>query len=213
VYARLSVTAPALDAMPWPEGRLGQQLRFLLEIDRLKAVARQTAISDGSRQENSAEHSWHLAMCAMVLAEHAGPELDVARAVAMAVVHDIVEIDAGDTFIYDAAGQVTKEAREREAAVRIFGLLPDDQARWMRELWEEFERRESREARFAAALDRLAPVMLNFATQGHSWRRHAVPASQVRAVNAKVGDASPELGAFVQTLITEAVAQGWLEEG
>jgi putative hydrolase of HD superfamily len=198
--------------MPWPEGRLGRQLRFLLEIDRLKSIARQTAIADGSRQENSAEHSWHLAMCALVLAEQAGPDLDVARVVSMVLVHDIVEIDAGDTFIYDAAGQETKDARERAAADRIFGILPEDQSAMLRELWDEFERRETREARFAGALDRLMPVMLNFATRGHSWRRHSVPASQVRAVNGRVSEASDELGEFVQSVISEAVRQGWLSD-
>ena len=198
--------------VPWPEGRLGEQLRFLLEVDRLKSVLRQTRIADGTRTENSAEHSWQLALFALVLAEHAPHPVDVSKVISMLLVHDLVEVDAGDTFIYDERGLATKQARERAAADRIFGILPDDQGRRFRELWEEFEERVTPDARFAGAMDRLAPLLLNFVNCGHSWRHHNVPAGRVRAVNGRVADAFPELGVFAQTLITEAVARGWLSE-
>lgn len=198
--------------VPWPEGRLGDQLRFLLEVDRLKSVLRQTRIADGTRGENSAEHSWQLALFALVLAEHAPRPVDVSRVISMLLIHDVVEVDAGDTFIYDDRGQETKEARERAAADRIFGMLPADQGQCLRALWEEFEERATPEARFAGAMDRLAPLMLNFVNSGHSWRRHGVPAARVRAVNGRVADAFPELGVFAQALISEAVARGWLSD-
>jgi len=141
------------------DNRLAQQLRFVVEIDRLKTVLRQTLLTDASRQENSAEHSWHLALMAALLAEHAGAEVDVTRTMKMVLVHDVVEIDAGDAFCYDAAANVGKEERERLAAERIFGLLPAEQAAELHALWVEFEAGETAEARFAVALDRLQPLL------------------------------------------------------
>ena len=141
--------------------RFEQQLRFIVEIDRLKNVLRRTLLTDASRRENSAEHSWHIALMAPLLAEHACEPVNVERVMRMLLVHDIVEIDAGDTFAYDANGNADKAERERRAADRLYGLLPDDQARELRAAWEEFEAAESAEARFAHALDRLQPLLQN----------------------------------------------------
>jgi putative hydrolase of HD superfamily len=193
--------------------RLDQQLGFVLEVDRLKGVLRQSLLRDGSRRENDAEHSWHLALMALVLAEHAAAPVELGRVLGMLVVHDIVEIDAGDTFVYDDAAQATKAQREEAAARRIFGLLPPAQGARLRGLWEEFEARETAEARFAAALDRLQPLLLNFHTGGATWRAHGVRRSQVIARNRSVAEGAPELWAYAARLIDEAVARGYLADG
>lgn len=159
--------------------RFAQQIRFIVEIDKLKRVLRRTLLTDKSRRENSAEHSWHIALMAPILAEHAADEIDVLRVVKMLLVHDLVEIDAGDTFAYDAAGHLDKEERERAAADRVFGLLPDDQALELRHLWNEFELSETADARFALALDRLQPLLQNVHAEGGTWRSHGVTKDQV----------------------------------
>jgi putative hydrolase of HD superfamily len=189
---------------------LGRQLSFILELDRLKGILRQTRVLDGARQENSAEHSWHLALCAVVLAEHAPPGTDLARVLKMVLVHDVVEIDAGDAFCYDPAANVGKEDRERRAAERIFGLLPAEQAGELRALWEEFEAGASADARFAVALDRLQPLLLNFAGAGGSWRANAVTHDRVLARMAPIRHGAPELWPAVVRLLDEAVARGYL---
>ena len=160
--------------------RTGQQLAVLVEVDRLKGVLRQTLLCDASRHENSAEHSGHLALMAAVLSEHAGSDVDIARVVRMLLIHDLVEIDAGDTFAYDPSANVGREERERLCADRIFGLLPVDQARELRAPWEEFERQQTVESHFAMALDRLQPLLNNDRANGGSWRAHGVSRSQVR---------------------------------
>jgi putative hydrolase of HD superfamily len=193
--------------------RLARQLDFVIEIDRLKTVLRRTDISDGSRLENSAEHSWHISVMALLLAEYAGPDLDVRRVLEMLLVHDIVEVDAGDTFCYDAAANHDREEREQRAAERLFGLLPPDQAERLRTRWDEFEARATPEARFAAALDRLEPVLLNYVTSGGSWRRHAVDETQVRIRNRPIGDGAAELWDFASRLIADAADRGWLGSG
>jgi putative hydrolase of HD superfamily len=190
--------------------RLHRQLRFLLEIDRLKGILRQTRVLDAARQENSAEHSWHLALCAALLAEYAPAGADVARVTRMVLVHDVVEIDAGDAFCYDAAANVGKEEREQMAAERIFGLLPDDQAAELHALWEEFEAGETPDARFAVALDRLQPLLLNFAHQGGSWRANAITHDRVLVRMAPIQDGAPEVWPIVVRLLDEAVARGYL---
>ncbi len=195
---------------PLPAGRVADQLRFLLEADRLKTVMRRTEITDGSRHENSAEHSWHAALFATVLAEHAVVPVDACRVIAMLVVHDLVEIDAGDTYVYDEAGLATKAAREEAAANRLFGLLPTDQSGTLRGLWEEFEAGESADSRFAGAVDRLTAVLLNYSGRGRTWRAHGVSAPQVRARNAAVGAAAPALGKVVEAVVEDSVARGWL---
>ncbi|HVN75483.1 MAG TPA: HD domain-containing protein [Thermoanaerobaculaceae bacterium] len=190
--------------------RLGDQIRFILEIDKLKGVLRRTYLADGSRRENSAEHSWHVAVMAAVLAEHANEPVNVGRVVRMLLVHDIVEVDAGDTFVYDPVGAVSKGERERAAADRIFGLLPPDQGRELRGLWEEFEAAVTPDARFAAALDRTMPVLHNIHTQGRAWRENRVTADMVIARNSRIADGSRELWEYVRALIERAVESGHL---
>jgi putative hydrolase of HD superfamily len=194
----------------WAPGRLAAQLGFLVEAHRLSGVERRTRVAGGQRLENSAEHSWHLALLCVVLGEYAPAGVDLARVLPMLVIHDLVEIDAGDTYIYDVAGQAGKLDRERVAATRIFGLLPPEQGAALAELWEEFEARVTPDARFAAAIDRLAPFLLNLEHHGGSWREHQVTAEQVRANLAKVGEGAPELAPFVSAAIDGAVAAGWL---
>lgn len=184
---------------------LGRHIAFLVEMDRLKSVIRRNPVADGSRAENSAEHSWHLAMFATVLAPHAQPPVDVARVVTMLLLHDVVEIDAGDTFIHDDDAMAAKADRERDAAQRLFGLLPAADAERLGSLWNEFEERSSDDARFAYAIDRLQPVLLNTLSGGGSWRDHGVVASQVRAVSAPIASAAPRLGHLVAAVIDHAV--------
>jgi putative hydrolase of HD superfamily len=190
---------------------LERRLGFLLEADRLKTVLRQSRISDGSRRENSAEHSWHLALMALVLAGHAPPGTDLARVMAMLLIHDLVEIDAGDLFLYsDPAALARQEEAERAAADRIFPLLPPGQAAALRALWDEFEERRTPEARFARALDRLQPMLLNTVTGGGTWVAHGVTADQVMARVALIEDGSAALGAYARRLVADAVSQGLL---
>ena len=188
--------------------RLARQLQFILEIDKLKSIYRRTYLVDGARHENSAEHSWHLAMLAMVLAEHANESLDVSKVVRMVLVHDIVEIDAGDTYIYGDQGD--KAEREGRAADRIFGLLPPDQEAEFRGLWEEFESGATAEARFAAALDRFVPQLHNYHTQGRSWKEHGITAERVLLRNEEMSSGSVTLWEWTQILIERAVAEGLL---
>ena len=189
---------------------LASRLAFIYELDRLKTVLRQSMLADDSRQENSAEHSWHLAMTAMTLAPLADEPIDVARAIKVLLVHDIVEIDAGDAFIYDAAKRAEAEAIEQSAADRIFGLLPTEQAAEFRALWDEYEARETPEARFAYACDRLQPLLLNVAIGGGSWRRHGVTADRVKAVNGAIDDGLSRGWRAAEQMIDQAVADGQL---
>jgi putative hydrolase of HD superfamily len=190
--------------------RLAAQLQFLLEIDKLKQVARRTLIADGSRRENDAEHSWHITVMAIVLAEYAPPGTDIAKVVRMLLVHDLVEIYAGDTYCYDAAAVCNQAERERQAADRLFALLPPDQSQSVRNLWEEFEAKQTPEARFAAALDRVQPVLLNYHTQGKAWREHGVTKAQVIARNRHIESGSPLLWDYIRKLIDDAVARDYL---
>jgi len=195
------------------KNRLDLHMQFLIEIDRLKSVLRRTRLFDNSRQENVAEHGWHVAIMAMALAEYSNEPIDVNKVVRMALVHDIVEIDAGDTFLYDEAAGKVKEEAERRAAERIFGLLPLDQAREIRSLWEEFEARNTPEARFAAAIDRLEPMLQNALTAGHAWKEHNVRKSQILGKNRPIVEAgSRELWRFAEGLIENAVREGHLRE-
>ena len=173
--------------------RLEQQLRFLLEADKEKKIGRQTWLSDGSRKENDAEHAWHLALMVLLLGEHAREEIDLLKTLTMVLLHDIVEIDAGDTYAYDAAGQATAHEREQKAAERLYGLLPEDQGEKLRGLWEEFEARETPEAKFARTLDNFQPMMLNAAAQGKSWVEHGVRLSQVLRRNERTAEGSQQL--------------------
>lgn len=172
--------------------RLKKQMDFILEIDKEKQINRQTYIADGSRKENDAEHAWHMAIMAILLQEYATDAVDITRTIAMLLVHDLVEIDAGDTYAYDETAKEDQEAREKLAAERIFGLLPEDQAEMMHSLFEEFEEGKTASARFAKALDRFQPMMLNAAAGGKSWKEHGVHLSQILERNKNTArDAKP----------------------
>lgn len=190
--------------------RLKKQLDFILEIDKSKEIVRQTYLSDGSRKENDAEHSWHLAVMAILLSEYAKEEIDVLKTVSMVLIHDLVEIDAGDTYAYDTEGNKTKRERELKAADRIFNLLPEDQAKKMRTLWEEFERGDTPEARFAAALDKTQPVILTDKQGGKSWLEHGVKKSQISKRTEHVRDGAEALSQFVNEAIERNVDKGLL---
>ena len=192
--------------------RLHQQIAFILEIDKLKSILRRTYLVNDPRHENSAEHSWHLAMMALLLAEHANAEVNLLQTLKMLLVHDVVEIDAGDTYCYDTGGNDSKAEREQAAAHRIFGLLPDDQRDEMHQLWQEFEARLTPEARFAAALDRLMPILHNYHTQGRSWREHGITQAQVLDRNKHTGEGSESLWKYIETVIADAVGKGYLAE-
>lgn len=193
------------------ENRLNRQLDFLLEIDKLKHVLRRTLLPMG-RRENSAEHSWHMAMGVLLLAEYANEPVDIGRVILLTLVHDIVEVDAGDVFEYDDAAQVYKAAREQQAAERIFNLLPADQAGWVRGLWEEFEQQGTPEARFAYAVDRFQPILLSHAGRGEMWRQYGITARRVLARNRGMEAGSKKLWEHTQALLRDAVAQGYLPE-
>lgn len=190
--------------------RLDQQIGFILELDTLKSVLRRSYLLNNTRRENSAEHSWHLSAMALLLAERANADIDQFRVLKMLLVHDIVEIDSGDTYIYDTAGNDTKAVREQEAAQRIFGLLPDDQKLELTQLWQEFEARETPEAKFAAALDRLMPLLHNYHTEGRSWREHGITKQQVLNLNRHIADGSQSLWEYAESLIDDAAAKGYL---
>jgi putative hydrolase of HD superfamily len=194
-----------------PPESLPQQIDFILEIDRLKSVLRRSWLLDRSRRENTAEHSWHITLMAVILAEHADPPVDINRVVAMLLVHDLVEIDAGDTPIYEQA-RATQADRERRAADRIFGLLPRAQGQGLRALWEVFEARETPEARFASAIDRLQPLLSGYFTTGRTWKEAGVTWEQVIARNQLIALSSPRLWAYARELIEDAVRQGFLPE-
>jgi putative hydrolases of HD superfamily len=181
--------------------RIARQMSFLVEADRLKTILRRTPLTDNSRAENSAEHSWHLALAAMTLAEWAPAGVDLRRVLELVVVHDLVEIDAGDTFAYDTAANVSKAERERAAAERIFGLLPPDQTTAIRALWDEFEEQRSPESQYANALDRLQALLQNMEAGGGSWATYGVTRSQVFTRMAPVEAALPEVWTFVQRIV------------
>lgn len=191
--------------------RLNAQLRFILEVDKLKRVLRQNLLVDGSRRENSAEHSWHLALSARTFAEYAPEGTDIDRAAEMLLIHDIVEIDAGDTFLFDPVNTETQDERERAAADRLFPLLPEDQAARARELWDEFEARRTPEARFARAVDRLAPMLANWHNEGGAWVRFGVTKAQVLEKVKLVSEGSEALGAYATALIDDADRRGYFK--
>lgn len=195
------------------ENRLSRQINFIMEIDRMKSVYRRTLLVDRSRRETDAEHSWHFALMALLLAEYAGPDVDVSRVIRMALVHDLVEIYAGDTFAYDGDGKKTQHAREQQAADRLFSRLPADQGSQLRALWEEFDAMETPDARFAAAIDRLQPFLNNCLTEGHTWKEGDVTSDQVRERLSVTKDAAPALWELSDSLIRECVEKGYLRPG
>lgn len=189
--------------------RLEKQMQFLLEIDKLKSILRQNYLADGSRRENDTEHSWHLAMMVMVLSEYF-TGLDTLKTIKMTLIHDIVEIDAGDTFAYDEIGYLDKEQREKLAAERIFGILPSDQAEEMYSLWSEYEEMKSDEALCASIADRLQPLTLNISTGGAMWRAHGVTMQDVLKRNKVTLDRAPEaIAEYVKNLISDAQQKGF----
>ncbi len=191
--------------------RLESQIRFIVEIDRLKSVFRQTRLMNGERRENDAEHSWHLAVMAVLLSEYAAEkDIDILRVTKMVLIHDIVEIDAGDTFVYDRTEAQNRSEEERRAADRIFNILPHDQAKEMRELWEEFEARETPEARFAAALDRLQPMLHNYETRGGAWQEHGITSDMVIRRNKHIAEGAPALWEYAEKMVRDAVEKGYL---
>lgn len=196
-----------------PKERLKKQIEFIFEVDKIKNIFRMTKIHDGSRRENDAEHSWHLALMAFLLSEYSKDKsIDILKVIKMCLIHDIVEIDAGDTFCYDAKGNLDKLEREQKAAKRLFGLLPEDQGKELKELWEEFDAMETPEAKFAAAMDRLQPVMLNHLNNGGTWREHHITRKQVEQRNHHIGNGAPELWNFASELLDNAVEKGYLTE-
>lgn len=203
-----------VESRPLPvEGRLGRQLAFLIEVDRLKTVLRASTLAAVDRRENDAEHSWHLALMVPVLAEYADEPIDVGHTIRLVVVHDLVEIYAGDTPLYDDRLRTSQVERELAAADRLFGLLPPDQASEFRALWDEFEARETPEARFAKAIDRLEPNLLNWMAGGGTWQTPGVTADTVRTRTAHIGEASGALGEAMTALIGAAERNGWVAPG
>jgi putative hydrolase of HD superfamily len=193
--------------------RLQDQIQFLTEIDKLKYIFRRTKLLNGARYENDVEHSWHLAMMAMVLHEYSNEPIELPKVVKMVLIHDLVEIDAGDTFLYDEAMARQKEERERKAAKRIFGLLPEDQGREFLGLWEEFEANLTPEARFAAALDRLEPLIQNARTEGHAWKKHGITKDQVIGKNGPLlAGGAKELWAYAEKMISECADKGYFSQ-
>lgn len=188
--------------------RIEAQMDFLREIDKLKQIGRQSYLTDGKRKENDAEHSWHLAMCALVLREYAPETVDVDRTVAMVLVHDLVEIWAGDAYAYDEEAQAAQHDKEVAAAEKLFALLPDDQRDHFKGLWEEFEACQSGEAHFARVLDNCQPLLLNDASQGKSWRERKIKKEQVYKRNERVKEWSPEIWGYMESLIQKNVELG-----
>lgn len=178
--------------------RLEQQFAFLREIDKEKMIGRQTYLTDAVRKENDAEHAWHMAIMTLLLSEYANEEIDVLRTISMLLIHDIVEIDAGDTYAYDMEAKKTQRQREERAAERIFGMLPSDQREKMRALWEEFEACETREAKFARSMDNIQPMMLNVATDGKAWEEHEVRLSQILKRNQRTKEGSETLWKYAK---------------
>lgn len=191
--------------------RLEKQLRFILELDKMKNLYRQTYVLHENRKENDAEHSWHIAVMAILLSEYANSDIDIPKVIKMLLLHDVVEIDAGDTYCYDDEGNATKAEREEKAAQTIFGLLPDDQSRESYDLWREFEDSMTSEARFAAVLDRLQPLLLNYTRNGISWQEHSIHKEQVLKRNEAYFNESDELAKLICSLIDDAETKGWLK--
>ena len=192
--------------------RLEQQIQFLVEIDKVKNIFRQTYLADGKRKENDAEHSWHIALMAFVLKEYVKEPVDVMKVMLMVLIHDLVEIDAGDTYAYDSVGAVDKREREEKAADRIFGLLPKDQGSYFRELWEEFEAYETADAKYAHLLDNFQPILLNDASGGKSWAEHGVKKSQIYKRNEKVEETSDAVWQKIQAIVQKNIDLGNVKE-
>ncbi len=196
---------------PEAKSRLEKQIAFLIEVDKVKNIFRQTYLADGKRKENDAEHSWHLALAAVLLKEHMAEDVDLGRVMTMVLIHDLVEIDAGDTYAYDMEGAATKREREVKAAKRIFGILPEDQGIYFRELWDEFEEYETADAKYAHLLDNFQPLLLNDASEGKSWEEHGVHKSQVCRRNARIPETSEIVWEKMLEIMDKHIAAGRLK--
>lgn len=190
--------------------RLKQQMKFLIEIDKLKNIFRQSLLADGSRHENDAEHSWHMCMYAMILEEYAPEGTDMLKCIKLMLIHDLVEIYAGDTYLYDENGNRDKEKREKEAAEKLFGMLDKEQGEEIKDMWYEFENCNTKEAYFANVLDRLQPVMLNYMTEGREWHNHGVHKEQVLKRGFRIIEGNSKLSQFYREVIDDAVEKGYL---
>ncbi len=193
--------------------RLEQQLKFIVEIDKVKNIFRQTYLADGERKENDAEHSWHIALMAYLLQEYSEEPVDVPKVMLMVLIHDLVEIDAGDTYAYDSEGAKTKREREVKAAERIFGILPEDQGAYLRELWDEFEEYETADAKYAHLLDNFQPLLLNDASNGKSWEEHVVQKEQIYKRNERIPETSEQVWKKMQDIIQKHIDLGHVKEG
>lgn len=193
---------------------LKKQIEFIIEIDKVKQIFRQTRLFDNSRYENDAEHAWHLALMAITFEKYVNFPVDLLKVIKMVLIHDIVEIDAGDTFLYADEEQLKqKEINEKKAAERIFGILSNDVGNELKNLWEEFEKRQTPEAKFAAALDRMEPILQNSKTKGHAWQKHSVKKSQViKANKQKISEGSESLWEYIESVIDNCVKEGYLKE-
>lgn len=191
--------------------RLKKQLDFMIELDKMKNLYRQTYVLHENRKENDAEHSWHIAVMAFLLEEYANSEIDTFRVIKMLLIHDVVEIDAGDTYCYDEDGYKTKADREEKSAQRIFGLLPEDQKKEFYALWREFEDGLTNEAKFAGVLDKIQPLLLNYSKGGISWQEHDIYSKQVSERNRNTSEISTDLAEVINSVIEDAVNKGWLK--
>ncbi len=195
------------------DDRLKKQLEFSLEIDKEKNVLRQTHLSGGGRRENDAEHAWHMAVMSYLLREYSNDEIDISKTMLMCLIHDLVEIDAGDTYAYDDEAKKSQKEREDRAKERIFGMLPPDQEEELKALFEEFEEGASAEARFARAMDNLQPLILNNSNNGNDWREHGVSASQVYNRQKRTEAGSAKLYEVTEDIIKDHIAKGNLADG
>lgn len=191
---------------------LRQQIHFILEIDKLKSVLRRTYLPGTTRKENDAEHSWHLAVMAMVLSDYANEKIDTNKVIKMVLIHDIVEIKAGDTFCYDSEGAAIKAEKEKRAAQELYGLLPQEQGQHFLQIWEEYEDGQSPEAKFARALDRLMPMLHNYFSEGKTWQEHGITESQVAELNSHIAEGSMELWEYAKDIIKDSVSKGYLQK-
>ena len=192
--------------------KLQQQMVFIAEVDKLKNIFRRTILTDSSRRENDAEHSWHLALMAIVLEEYAAEPVNLGRVLAMVTVHDLIEIYAGDTFAFDAAANQDKAQREEAAAEKLFGMLDKEQGQELRQLWEEFDAMNTADSRFAASLDRIQPFMHNVLTEGHTWKLGTVTKEQVYRRMAPVKTGAPALWPWLESQVAAAIEKGWIKE-
>lgn len=190
--------------------RINQQIDFIVTLDKLKHIQRKSYLISGDRTENSAEHSWHIALMAMLLAEYSNESIDLERTIRMLLVHDIVEIEAGDTYCYDDDDRLEQRKREESAADKLFGMLPEDQANKLMDLWEEFDAGETPESRFANAMDRLMPLLQGYYSGGKAWVENGIHRSQVVERNEPIEQGSESLWEYAAGLIDNAVQMGWL---